>query len=203
MNASYETNGEKEGVNRSLEYISNIHAVTVVLLVLFSYFATNSNSSTPLGYIPILGFTAGYFIADLLALPDWWKSYKESLPYIAHHLGYLLSLPLFIYCDNIKWLVFLIVAYEISTPFVNYRKRMRREYGRESHFHKQSAFLMYIVFFMVRIVTIPFILFNIKKNYGEYNRCSKMLVYVLPIYIFLNIYWFSIMTKIFMKQILL
>ena len=186
-----------ENEEEVFEMISNIHAIFIVFMILISFWIAGFDfkKSTPYGFSIILSFMGGYFLSDLISINKWWKNTKTGVPFLIHHLTFLLFLPFMIHCNKLRWVVLFMLLYEISTPFVNLRRSMHRKYGKNSTEHIYSAYAMYFVFFLVRIVTIPYIAGWVMNSSSELPEKYRYMIYVVPVYMLLNIYWFFLMTQ--------
>ncbi|XP_036853880.1 TLC domain-containing protein 4 isoform X1 [Manis javanica] len=140
--------------------VSTCHSLVVGVLGLYIFFFDEASKADPLWGDPSLvkvniAISSGYIISDLLLLILYWKVIGDKY-FIIHHCTalyayfFLLKDGVLGYIGNFRLLS------ELSSPFVNQRWFFEAlKYPKFSKANVINGILMTVVFFIVRIASIP------------------------------------------------
>ncbi|XP_008052920.1 transmembrane protein 56-like [Carlito syrichta] len=151
--------------------VSTCHSLVVGAFGLYIFFSDEATIADPLWGDPSLvhvniAIASGYLISDLLILILYWKVIGDKF-FIVHHCAALYAY-FFILKDGVLAYVgnFRLLA-ELSSPFVNQRWFFEAlKYRKSSKANVINGVLMTVVFFIVRIASIPPLYGFIYSVYG-------------------------------------
>lgn len=177
---------------------SNVHALITGLGSFYLLFDQCINKDPDLCDSPLLrtlvAILIGYSIIDIWLIL--WRSIGD-LSFVYHHVAAMYSYAYVVMIGILPWYGNLRLLAELSTPFVNQRWFLDvLGYGRTSTAYVINGLLMVVVFFLCRVMLIPFYWYYVISalrtpawKYLTYMPYIMMTCcFVLDV---LNLYWFK------------
>lgn len=163
--------------------ISIIHSIILSIYGLYKKYYSNFNNTN--GCIHIIFITLSYFINDIINI----KINKANISFIIHHLLAILL----VYCSINKEYIYPLIApfslIEISSIFLNIGYVLNILNCKNSLLYKINKYLFATMFFIVRIIWMPYLLckFILYKKISDINS-AEWCVISLGL---LNFLWFK------------
>ncbi|XP_064626081.1 TLC domain-containing protein 4-A-like isoform X2 [Lineus longissimus] len=139
----------------------------------------------------------GYMFADLVVMLVFY-SYIGDVFYIFHHLASIIPYTIVMIFSVFNYFANFRLMAELSTPFINNRWLFDiLGYPRSSIAYVSNGLTMSVVFFLARILSMPFYYYQTYQNYGteSYNEIgwvhySCIIIYPCIVLDIINIFWF-------------
>jgi len=196
---------ETQKIDWSTRINSSINSFTVGTICIYMMIADHGLDANPLLYKSYLlktnlSIVIGYLLSDTIIGIIHYKKIGDPFT-MAHHLVsiyafvYVLTLNVMPYFANFRLLA------ELSTPLVNIRWFLDAlKYSKTSKAFVLNGILMTLVFFIVRIVTMPIYWWKvyivaITPLWSHMGHFRYVLIIVCAVLDVINLYWFSKMVR--------
>eukprot|EP00762_Andalucia_godoyi_P007136 ANDGO_01874.mRNA.1 Transmembrane protein 56 homolog B len=192
--------------------VSTVHAIVSVLLSCYALITEPSISGQITHKPPAIAdvclmITASYLAVDALVISTNLSAFSSVKATLIHHAtaGLLFPFCTFgIQAAQFYGLVFTIT--EVSTPFVNLRWQLYTVGRDKTQLYLGNGVALVVVFFVVRIVMYPFIVYHLASNTPAIVHelgIGVALAYWLGTAVggLLNHYWFYLLAKGLLKKI--
>eukprot|EP00898_Chlorokybus_atmophyticus_P006507 jgi/Chlat1/6858/Chrsp51S00510 len=149
-----------------------------------------------------LGVSLGYFAYDLWAIL---RNYPHlgGKEFIFHHGIALMSVLLGLITKKAHYYVLMLLATELTTPFVNARWYFAQSGMRDSGLYTINGVMLFISWLVGRIVLFGYLFWHIYDHRDEvkhlWGPAAAVLMVVPPVLGVLNVYWFAKITLGVMK----
>lgn len=186
--------------------VSTCHSLLVGIFGLYLFFFDEATITDPLWgdptYVNInIATASGYLISDLLIILFNWKVIGDKF-FIIHHCAALTAYYFVLTTGALAYIANFRLLAELSSPFVNQRWFFEAlKYPKFSKANVINGILMTVVFFIVRIISIPPMYFFLYSVYGTepYIRFGFVIqsVWIVTCVILdvMNIMWMIKITK--------
>eukprot|EP01025_Chloroclados_australasicus_P051933 TRINITY_DN6048_c0_g1_i4.p2 TRINITY_DN6048_c0_g1~~TRINITY_DN6048_c0_g1_i4.p2 ORF type:complete len:255 (-),score=9.21 TRINITY_DN6048_c0_g1_i4:931-1695(-) len=143
----------------------------------------------------IMGHSLGFFIVDSFFVAVHGIGGRLML---VHHAAAVTCVLLGIYCRQVHYYIMLMLATEITTPFIQARWLMAKSDMKTSPLYIFNGLTIFVLWIIGRLLLFPYFYWSIYNHWyqmGVVHPACRMLVVGVPTLLFvLNIFWF---TKIF------
>ncbi|KAG0463696.1 hypothetical protein HPP92_019765 [Vanilla planifolia] len=184
-------------------------AISFYLLVLSDLFKEGSEN----GFIvdrksvlsdSLLGFSAGYFLADL-GMILWCFPSLGGVEYIMHHGISIYSIILSLINGTAQFYILIILFSEITTPFVNLRWYLDVYGKKSSKLYIYNGVALFLGWLVARVILFIFFFAHIYVHFDQVRTIFPLGFYSLltapPLLAFMNVYWFWKITKGMVKTL--
>ena len=185
--------------------LSFIHATVVFLLATTTVFTWDFPNHFVGGHqfsFNTVAITTGYMAADMILMLVYKKKIGASLGMYVHHISALSCYAICLLKENMVYFICFKLITEGSTPFLNLRLMASILNKKNSKLYKYNGLMLIAVFFLCRILVIPFFYYQVYKamNTTVYKAAFPGLKrYVLICLSFaidaLNLFWFEKIVK--------
>ncbi|XP_066268908.1 TLC domain-containing protein 4-B-like isoform X2 [Branchiostoma lanceolatum] len=146
----------------------------------------------------------GYTIADVLMMMRH-KSLFSKVFLVHHFVGTLCGLAGTMF-TSVPWIMSTYLYYEASSPFVHLRFLLSNLGWKKTRLYTVNALLLMTVFFLCRVAIIPVYWRTVYLLYtdGSFPQIDAFVYYLMlygrAFFDVLNVYWFSLMMKVFFEM---
>ncbi|KAM8782370.1 TLC domain-containing protein 4 isoform 2-T2 [Rhynchonycteris naso] len=160
--------------------VSTLHSLVVGGFSVYNYFFDEATIRDPLWGDPSLvrlnvAIASGYLISDLLILVLYWRVIGDKY-FVIHHCASLFAFHFILRDGKLAYIGNFRLLAELSSPFVNQRWFLEAlRYPKFSRANVVNGILMTVVFFVVRIATIPPLYSFMYSTFGTepYERLGR------------------------------
>lgn len=175
--------------------ISAIHSVLTCLYVSYVYYNNSIDddniyivSVNPVLTEPIK-FTMSYLIYDLF-----WSIYYKNVTYeiVLHHLVTTVSSLVGVITPYGRYVIFLSILNEASTPFLNLNTLIPKQY---TLLRKLNLIMFAFTFFVFRTGLLSYIIFRVIQNIRFENMIVISMFIMYSMHYLLNFYWLLLILR--------
>lgn len=142
----------------------------------------------------LLPVSLGYFLYDCFAMA--FDTSLSSFLFVVHHLMSLIVWPVSFLSHRGHYYVLALMASEISTPALHTVAFYMPTHGlRDKPFYVPLGICMILLFFLARVLPIPFTLYSMSATWGFWREPEDRMIFLMwavsvPVPPLMNGYWF-------------
>lgn len=140
-----------------------------------------------------LGFSCGYFIADIAMLLLFYP-HLGGYEYVIHHLMSVMSLALAIQCGHGHIYIYIVLLSECTTPFVNLRWFLMITNQKSTKLYLFNGVVLTVLWLLARVLLFVYCFIHIYFHYDQVRQVHDIGYYftvTAPVVLgSLNLMWF-------------